>query len=79
MWSCDLVSYVIISWLEYIATQLAAVVEYTDCISAEDKILPYKCPVFDTKSPDVPVGKLWERWSAPSLQLSTLTQIGSNC
>ena len=41
--------------------QLSGAIEYTDCISAEDKISPpNKCPVYDTKPSDgeVPVLEL---------------------
>ena len=42
--------------------QLAAAVEYTDCISAEDKTLnSSKCPGYDTKQSDgeAPALEIW--------------------
>ena len=46
----------------------AGTVEYTDCISAEDKDSPIECPGYDTKQSDgeAPV-MLWGMWNNPSL------------
>ena len=51
--------------------QLAGIVEYTDCISKEEKDSPNKCPGYDIKPFDgeAPVLELWEMWSTHSLLL----------
>ena len=53
-------------------SQLAAAVEYTNCISAKEHDFPNECPDYDTKQSvsEVPVIlELWEMWSTLSLPL----------
>ena len=62
--------------------QSAGAAEYTDCISAEGKNSPNKCPGYDTKQSDGEVPVILELWgmrstpSLPSLK-SSLTRSGS--
>ena len=56
-----------------VIAQLAGVVEYTDCFSAEGVRPPNECPGYDTKQSDGEVTAMLELWgmrstpSSPSL------------
>ena len=53
------------------AVQLAEVVEYTNCISAEMSDLPNECPGYNIKQSDCKASawELWRIWSTLSLPL----------
>ena len=54
------------------SAQLAGAVEYTNCISVEEKDSPNECPEYDTKWSDGEVQVMLELWgmrSTPSLPL----------
>ena len=64
----DLLMYLHIQFkdFQYWLAQLAGAVEYTDCISAEGKDSPNKCPVYDTKPVDGEAPVLLELWEMQS-------------